>query len=154
MSTTYVYKVRDKIGTVHKGSIEGQSEQLVVAKLRELGYVPVSVVARGKSKLSADVSVRSDEGKINLNQLAQLCGADWGLYKTTSINLKRVEEIVSEANVNLAESERGLIKKSKHDVVVLGNGDVTKALTISAHRFTKSAREKIERAGGTATIIG
>ena len=49
--------------------------------------------------------------------------------------------------------ERGLIKKSKHDVVVLGNGEVTKALRISAHRFTKSAREKIERAGGSATVI-
>lgn len=49
--------------------------------------------------------------------------------------------------------ERGLIKKSKHDVVVLGNGDVTKALRISAHRFTKSAREKIEKAGGSATVI-
>lgn len=49
--------------------------------------------------------------------------------------------------------ERGLIKKSKHDVVVLGNGEITKALRISAHRFTKSAREKIERAGGTASVI-
>jgi large subunit ribosomal protein L15 len=49
--------------------------------------------------------------------------------------------------------QRGLIKKSKHDVVVLGNGEVTKALRISAHRFTKSAREKIEGAGGSATVI-
>jgi large subunit ribosomal protein L15 len=37
---------------------------------------------------------------------------------------------------------------------VLGNGEVTKALKVSAHRFTKSAREKIEKAGGTATVIG
>ena len=49
--------------------------------------------------------------------------------------------------------ERGLIKKAKRDVVVLGTGDITKALRISAHRFTKSAREKIERAGGAATLI-
>ncbi len=49
--------------------------------------------------------------------------------------------------------ERGLIKKVKRDVVVLGTGDITKALRISAHRFTKSAREKIESAGGQATII-
>jgi large subunit ribosomal protein L15 len=50
--------------------------------------------------------------------------------------------------------ERGIIKKAKHDIVVLGNGDVTKALKVSAHRFTKSAREKIEKAGGTASVIG
>ena len=49
--------------------------------------------------------------------------------------------------------ERGLIKKAKHDVVVLGTGEVTKALRISAHRFTKSARQKIEQAGGAATLI-
>jgi large subunit ribosomal protein L15 len=50
--------------------------------------------------------------------------------------------------------ERGLIKKAKRDVVVLGTGEISKALRISAHRFTKSAREKIEKAGGAATEIG
>jgi large subunit ribosomal protein L15 len=49
--------------------------------------------------------------------------------------------------------ERGLIKKAKHDLVILGTGEITKSLKISAHRFTKSAREKIEKAGGTATEI-
>src|SRR3982750_3454387 len=49
--------------------------------------------------------------------------------------------------------ERGLIKKARRDVVVLGTGEITKALRISAHRFTKSAREKIEKAGGAATLI-
>jgi large subunit ribosomal protein L15 len=49
---------------------------------------------------------------------------------------------------------RGIIKKAKHDIVVLGNGDVSKSLKVSAHRFTKSAREKIEKAGGAVTVIG
>ena len=49
--------------------------------------------------------------------------------------------------------ERGLIKKAKHDLVILGNGDITKKLNLSAHRFTKAAKEKIENAGGTATAI-
>jgi large subunit ribosomal protein L15 len=49
---------------------------------------------------------------------------------------------------------RGIIKKAKHDIVVLGNGEVSKSLKVSAHRFTKSAREKIEKAGGTVTVIG
>src|SRR3982750_2173639 len=48
---------------------------------------------------------------------------------------------------------RGLIKKAKRDVVVLGTGEISKALRISAHRFTKSAREKIEKAGGAANLI-
>ena len=53
--------------------------------------------------------------------------------------------------------ERGIIKKSHldrfHGVVVLGGGEVTKALSITAHRFTRGAREKIEAAGGTATLV-
>ena len=50
--------------------------------------------------------------------------------------------------------DRGLIKKAKYDVVVLGNGEISKPLRISAHRFTKSAREKIEKAGGAVVQIG
>lgn len=49
--------------------------------------------------------------------------------------------------------ERGLIKKAKHDLVILGTGDVTKSLNVSAHRFTKTAKDKIEKAGGTAHVI-
>jgi large subunit ribosomal protein L15 len=52
--------------------------------------------------------------------------------------------------------ERGMIKKSHltrfEGVVVLGGGDLTKKLNIVAHRFSKGAKEKIEAAGGTATL--
>lgn len=47
----------------------------------------------------------------------------------------------------------GLLKKSTDPVVVLGDGDVAVALRIKAHRFSKSAREKIEAAGGTAEVL-
>lgn len=49
--------------------------------------------------------------------------------------------------------QRGLIKKAKHDLVILGNGDLTKKFTVSSHRFTKAALAKIEKAGGTAVVI-
>ena len=53
--------------------------------------------------------------------------------------------------------ERGMIKKGKlsryHGVVVLAKGKLTKALNISAHRFSGAAREKVEAAGGVVTII-
>jgi len=50
-----------------------------------------------------------DDGRINLRRIAQLCSDDWGLYKTTSINLRRVEEIVVEKELNLTQKERDLI---------------------------------------------
>ena len=57
-----------------------------------------------------------DANKINLKYIAQLCGNDWGLYKTTSINLKRVGDIVSEGDINLTESERAVIKKRIREI--------------------------------------
>ncbi len=67
---------------------------------------------------------------------------------TLSDNFAANEEVTPEAL-----HERGLIKKAQRDVVVLGTGDISKALRVSAHRFTKSAREKIEQAGGSASVI-
>ena len=47
----------------------------------------------------------------------------------------------------------GLIKKLNDGVSVMGNGEITKKLTVNAHRFTKTAKEKIEAAGGKAIVI-
>ena len=46
----------------------------------------------------------------------------------------------------------GLIKKVNDGVKVLGNGDLTKKLTVEAAAFTASAKEKIEKAGGKAEV--
>lgn len=50
-------------------------------------------------------------------------------------------------------AERGLVHSSEH-VKILGHGTLTKPLTIQAHAFSASAKEKIAAAGGTAETIG
>ena len=47
----------------------------------------------------------------------------------------------------------GVIKKIKDGVKILGNGELERRLTVEAHRFSKSAVEKIEKAGGQAVAI-
>ena len=47
----------------------------------------------------------------------------------------------------------GLIKKLEDGVSVMGNGEITKKLTVSAHKFSKIAKDKIENAGGKAKVI-
>jgi large subunit ribosomal protein L15 len=49
--------------------------------------------------------------------------------------------------------EKGLAKRKGVPVKVLGQGDLSKSLTIRAHGFSASAREKIEAAGGTAVVV-
>lgn len=50
--------------------------------------------------------------------------------------------------------EKGLAKGRFDEVKILGHGTLTKKLTVSAHRFSKSAAEKIAAVGGTVTVIG
>ncbi len=49
--------------------------------------------------------------------------------------------------------EKGLIKKLNHGLKILGNGELTKPLNVKAQKFTRSAIEKIEAAGGKAEVI-
>ena len=75
------------------------------------------------------------------------------------VKLSELEKRFDEADHITPElmAERGMIKKSHltrfDGVVVLGGGDVSKKLNVSAHRFSRSAKEKLEAAGGTATLI-
>jgi len=50
-------------------------------------------------------------------------------------------------------AEKNMLHKTRNPVVILGRGEIKKALTVKAHRFTKSAKEKIEAAGGKAELI-
>ena len=52
-----------------------------------------------------------------------------------------------------AAKEKGIMKKRETLLKILGKGDVNKALTVKAHRFSATAREKIEKAGGTVVEI-
>lgn len=68
------------------------------------------------------------------------------------VNLGRLETMF-EAGDEITPGimlERGAVKKGKTPLKVLAEGDLTKALTIQAHAFSKGAREKIEAAGGQA----
>ena len=58
----------------------------------------------------------------------------------------------AEITPELLKSE-GIIKKQLDGVKVLGNGELTKKLTVKAHKFSKAAAEKIEAAGGKAEVI-
>ena len=48
---------------------------------------------------------------------------------------------------------RGLLRNQRSPIKILGNGEVSKSLTVAAHKFTQAAREKIEAAGGTVEEI-
>jgi large subunit ribosomal protein L15 len=73
---------------------------------------------------------------------------------TVPVNVAALGRFDDGAEVTLeALVEAGVIKNTKTDVKILGNGDLSKKLTVSAHGFSKSAREKIEAAGGSVNWL-
>jgi large subunit ribosomal protein L15 len=73
-------------------------------------------------------------------------------FAEVSLSDPNIFEAGSEVTPELMKQE-GLISKLKDGVVVLGNGSLDKSITVRAARFTKTAREKIEAAGGKVEVI-
>jgi len=74
---------------------------------------------------------------------------------TVPVNLRDLERVFDDGAEATLEAmiEKGLIKNTRTDVKVLGQGELTKKLAVTAHSFSATAREKIEAAGGTATAL-
>jgi large subunit ribosomal protein L15 len=74
---------------------------------------------------------------------------------TVPVNLRDLERVFEDGAEATLEAmvEKGLIKNTRTDVKVLGQGELTKKLAVTAHSFSASAREKIEGAGGSATAL-
>jgi large subunit ribosomal protein L15 len=70
------------------------------------------------------------------------------------VNLRDLELFEAGTVVDVeALSKAGLVNKVGDGVKILGDGDLTKALTVKAHKFSKSAAAKIEAAGGKTEVI-
>jgi large subunit ribosomal protein L15 len=74
---------------------------------------------------------------------------------TVPVNLTALEQKFEDGDEVTLEAlvERGVIKNTRTDVKILGHGELTKKLAVTAHAFSASAREKIEKAGGTVTAL-
>jgi large subunit ribosomal protein L15 len=75
--------------------------------------------------------------------------------KVEAVNVGDLNEFFNDGDAVTPESlrERGVLKSRYDELKVLGDGELTKKLNISAHRFSASAKEKIEKAGGQATVL-
>jgi large subunit ribosomal protein L15 len=69
------------------------------------------------------------------------------------VNLDRLNGLEGDTFDPGKLQELGVVKKLQDGLKVLGTGDVTRAITVKAHLFSKSAAEKIQKAGGTVEVI-
>lgn len=69
------------------------------------------------------------------------------------INIGALAKLEGDAFTPELLVERGVVKKLGDGLKVLGTGEVTRPIKVTAHLFSKSAQEKIQAAGGTAEVI-
>jgi large subunit ribosomal protein L15 len=128
-------------------------------------------VGRGMGSGHGKTSARGHKGQRSRSGSSMMRGFEGGqmplhrrLPKRGFTNIFRTEYTVLNLDrlVELGETEltldafvaKGFLRKRNELLKVLGNGEINVALTVHAHKFSKAAQEKIEKAGGKAVLIG
>jgi len=112
---------------------------------------------KGQNSRSGRSTIRGFEG----GQVAMIKGLPMkrgftNNFKTyyALVMLESLEQFNTGERVSLELlRERGILRDKRMPVKILGDGELTKAVTVVAHKFTRSARQKIEAAGGTVEEI-
>lgn len=145
-------------------------------ELSELKYAPGSrkrrkIVGRGAGSGHGKTATRGHKGQHSRSGAHDKFGFEGGqmplhrrlpkrgfnnLFRTEYqvVNLSALDNLKEVAQVTPAVLlARRVVRKKNVPVKILGNGEITQALEVHAHRFSKSAREKIEKAGGKIVEI-
>ena len=70
------------------------------------------------------------------------------------LNVSRLEELSGDEFTPSGLLDSGVVSRLRDGLKILGKGEISRPVTVTAHKFSASAREKIERAGGKAVLIG
>jgi type IV pilus assembly protein PilC len=120
MPTSYAYKVRDREGRMAAGSMEAESEEAVVSRLRQLGYAPISIEAEKSAGLKTELRLPGT-GRVKLKDLA-VFSRQFATMINSGLPLLRALTILGEQTGNRRLGE----------VVTLVRAEVEKGTSLSA----------------------
>ncbi len=141
--------LRPAEGSTHKSKRVGRGRSSGHGKTSCRGH-------NGEGQRSGNSSKRGFEGgqMPSYRQMPKLKGfTNFAALNYAEINVKDIEKLDAK-EIDLAYLiENGKAHPSSEALRVLGNGEISKAVTIKARHFTASAKEKIEKAGGKAELV-
>lgn len=101
MSETFAYRVRDSHGSLLQGTLEGDSTTAIVTRLKEMGYIPLSVTRRSGANLNADIKlpflgkrVKLEELSVFSRQFATMIDAGMTMLRCLSILAEQTDSEV------------------------------------------------------------
>ncbi|MEX2618635.1 MAG: type II secretion system F family protein [Egibacteraceae bacterium] len=113
-TTEFKYTVRDRAGKTHNGTLDGPDQQVVVAKLREMGYVPVSVTATNAGAgLNTAITIPGFGPKVGLKDLS-IFSRQFATMISSGLTLIRALNILAEQSENPKLAE--IIGEVRNDI--------------------------------------
>ena len=107
-----------------------------------------------KARTGGKVNIHFEGGQMPLQRRIPKRGfTNMNRVEYQVVNVRDLEALDGRVTVETLKGA-GLIGNLRRPVKVLGQGDLTKALAVEAHAFSKSAKEKIEAVGGSVAVLG
>jgi type IV pilus assembly protein PilC len=104
MPETFQYKVKDKNGKLVEGSLEAENAQLVVSKLRSMGYVPIEIQQSGGAKLQRELKLPGFSDRVKLKDVA-VFSRQFATMINSGLSLLRALNILAEQTESKALAE-------------------------------------------------
>ena len=162
MPETFQYKVKDKSGKLVEGSLEAENAQLVVSKLRSMGYVPIEIQQQGGSSLQRDLKIPFLTDRVKLKavavfsrQFATMINSGLSLLRSLYILAEQTEskvlaEIVNQVRMDVEKGSSLSQAMSKHPkafgrlyVSMVRAGEVGGALDSVLMRLADSIEKQV-----------
>jgi type IV pilus assembly protein PilC len=162
MPETFQYKVKDKSGKLVEGSLEAENAQLVVSKLRSMGYVPIEIQQQGGTSLRRDLKLPfSDRIKLKdvavfSRQFATMINSGLSLLRSLSILAEQTEskplaEVANQVRMDVEKGSSLSQAMSKHPkafnrlyVSMVRAGEVGGALDSVLMRLADTIEKQVE----------
>jgi len=108
-----------------------------------------------KARAGGFHKVGFEGGQMPLHRRLPKRGFSNAMFKKTFaiVNVATLNDLAGDTFDVASLKAAGVIKKLEDGLKVLANGDITRAITVTAHHFSAMAKEKIEKAGGTVIVI-
>src|ERR1700720_2991463 len=163
MPETFQYKVKDKSGKLVQGSLEAENAQLVVSKLRSMGYVPIEIQQQGGAGLQRDLKIPFFADRVKLKEVAVFSRQfatmiNSGLSLLRSLNIlaeqtesKALAEIVNQVRIDVEKGSSLSQAMSKHPkafgrlyVSMVRAGEIGGALDSVLMRLADTIEKQVE----------
>ena len=163
MSTTFAYKVRDRQGRLVSGTLEADSVSIVAGKLRQMGYVPVSIENGDSKRMERELRIPYFSGRIKLKevavfsrQFATMINAGLTLLRSLSIlaeqtSNKELARIIGEVRRDVERGSALSVALAKHPkafsrlyVAMVRSGETGGSLDTVLTRLATTIEQQVE----------